>query len=84
LANAGAEYAKKSESEKIRYKIRLLYDSLTRDEKELESLLGRIGNFGADQKLEKMTGMEISIKKRKIRIKKKMLSDLKRYIERQF
>jgi hypothetical protein len=84
LALAGAEYEKKTEYEKIRYKISLLYDSINRDEKELDLLLGRMARSSPDQKPDRSLGMDISIKKRKIRIKKKMLSDLKRSLERQF
>ncbi len=84
LASAGVDYHLKTDYEKAKYKIRLLYDSINRDEKELDTLMSGLPRLGPDQKLDKTIALKISSKKRKIRIKKKMLVDLKKSVERQY
>lgn len=82
MARGITDYHEKSESEKVMFKIKLLYDMISQDQKELDAYSVNVDRSAGSQRPEdKSAGIQIAAKKRRLRAKRKLLSELKRSLE---
>lgn len=81
--NKSTNYADKSDTEKTKIKIRLLQDLISRDERELDLYSENSQNFNTDgRSINKLIGSKLSLKKRKLKAKNKILKDLNELLEK--
>ena len=78
LANKSDDYSEMPESERLSLKIKLIKDLIARDERELEKFQESFSNYNTDgRSVDKILISKLDGKRRKLRIKKRILRELK-------
>ncbi|MEQ9423481.1 MAG: DUF349 domain-containing protein [Cyclobacteriaceae bacterium] len=75
--NKDEAYSTKNNREKTRFKIIILKDLLKRDEKDLQSFMNNMERFNRGQKFDKVMNNKLLNQKRKVVVKRQLLSELK-------
>ena len=79
--NKDQSYENKNNREKTRFKISLLKELLKRDEKDLHSFTENMEKFNRGQKFDKIMNNKLLNQKRKVNVKRQLLSELKNALD---